>query len=61
MQLIEYRDDINITERTNRAVSEVYKGLKERVEETWRNSRVEKTKAIVQNRRTKQNKHNTEN
>jgi len=60
VQLIQNRDDTNIMERTNRVVSEVYEGLKERVEETWLNIRDEKTKAMVQNRRTGKNKHNTE-
>jgi hypothetical protein len=60
VQLIGYGDDIHITEKTNRDVSEVYEGLKERVEETWLNIRVEKTKAMVQNR-TRKNKQNTEN
>jgi hypothetical protein len=45
----------------NRDISKEYKGMQERVEEAWLNIRVEKTKAKVQNRRTRKNKHNTEN
>jgi len=48
-------------EGMNRAVSEVYEGLNERGEETWLNISVKKTKAMVQNRRIRKNKHNTEN
>jgi hypothetical protein len=60
VQLIEYRDIINITVRTNRAISEVYKGLTERVEETWLKISDKKIKAMVQSRRIRKNKHNTE-
>jgi hypothetical protein len=42
VQLIRYRDDINIKKRTNRAVSEACEGLQERVKETWLNIRAEK-------------------
>lgn len=54
---IEYRglkgcaDDINIMARRKRAVSEVYEGLKEGAKELALNIIVEKTKAVVQNRR----------
>jgi hypothetical protein len=39
-------------ERTKRTVSEVHEKLKERAKEVWFNIRVEKSKAMVQNRRT---------
>jgi hypothetical protein len=50
VQLIGYAD-INIMDRTNRAISEVYGKLKDRVKEAGLNINVEKTKVMVQNRR----------
>jgi hypothetical protein len=52
VQLIGYADDINIMGRTKRAISEVYGELKERAKELGLNINVEKTKALVQSRRT---------
>ena len=51
VQLIGYADDINMG-RTKRAISEVYGELKERAKEVGLNINVEKTKAMVQSRRT---------
>ena len=51
VQVIGYADDINIMVRTKRAILEVYGELKERAKEVGLNINVEKTKAMVQNRR----------
>ena len=51
VQLIGYADDINIMRRRERVISEVYDELKERAKEVGLNINVEKTKAMVQNRR----------
>jgi len=51
MQLIGYADDINIMGRTKRAISEVYGELKETAKEVGLIINVDKTKAVVQNRR----------
>jgi len=51
VQLIGYADDINIMGRTKGAISDVYGELKERAKEVGLITNVDKTKAIVQNRR----------
>jgi len=51
VQLIGYADDINIMGRTKRAISDVYGELKERAKEVGLIINVDKTKAMVQNRR----------
>jgi len=51
VQLIGYADDINIMGRTKRAISDVYGELKERAKEVSLIINVDKTKAMVQNRR----------
>jgi hypothetical protein len=51
VQLIGYADDINIMERTKRAISEVYSELKETAKEVGLNINVEKGKALVHSRR----------
>jgi len=51
VQLIGYADDINITGRTKRVISDVYGELKERAKEVGLIINVDKTKAMVQNRR----------
>ena len=52
VRLIGYADDINIMGRTKRAISEVYGELKETAKEMGLNINVEKTKEMVQSRRT---------
>jgi hypothetical protein len=51
VQLIGCADDINTMGKTKRAISEVYGDLKERAKEVGLNINVEKTKAMVKNRR----------
>ena len=51
VKLIGYADDMNIMDRTKRAISDVYVELKERVKEIELIIKVDKTKAMVQNRR----------
>ena len=51
VQLIGYADDINIIGRTKRAISDVYGELKETAKEVGLIINVDKTKAMVQNRR----------
>ena len=51
MQLIGYADDIKIMGRTKRAISDVYGELEERAKEVGLIINVDKTKAMVQNRR----------
>ena len=51
VQLIGYTDVINIVGRTKRATSDVYGELKERAKEVGLIINVDKTKAVVQNRR----------
>jgi hypothetical protein len=51
VQLIRYADDTKIMVRTNRAISEVYGELQERAKEVGLTVNVDKTKAMVQNRR----------
>jgi len=51
VQLIGYADDISIVGRTKRAISDVYGELKERAKEVGLIINVDKTKAMVQNRR----------
>ena len=51
MQLTGYEDDINVMGRTKRAISDVYGELKERAKEVGPIINVDKTKAMVQNRR----------
>jgi len=51
VQLIGYADDINIMGRTKRAISDVYGELKETAKEVGLIINVDKTKAMVQNRR----------
>ena len=51
VQLIGYANDINIMGRTKRAISDVYGELKWRAKEVGLIINVEKTKAMVQNRR----------
>jgi len=51
VQLIGYADDINIMGRTKGAISDVYGELKERAKEVGLIINVDKTKAMVQNRR----------
>ena len=51
VQLTGYADDINIVGITKRAVSDVYGELKERAKEVGLIINVDKTKAMVQNRR----------
>ena len=53
MQLIGYADGMNIMDRTKRAVSDIYTygELKERAKEVGFITNVDKTKAMVQNRR----------
>ena len=51
VQLIGYADDINIMGRTKRAISDLYGELKERAKEVGPIINVDKTKAMVENRR----------
>jgi len=51
VQLIGYADDINIMGRTKRDISDVYGELKGTVKEIGLIINVDKTKAMVQNRR----------
>jgi len=51
VQLIGYVDDINFMDRTKRAISDVYGDLKERAKEVGLIINIDKTKAMVQNRR----------
>jgi len=51
VQLIGYADDINITGRTKMVVSDVYGEMKVRAKEIGFIINVDKTKAMVQNRR----------
>ena len=51
VQLIGYEDDINIMDRTKRAISNIHGELKERAKEVGLIINVDKTKAVVQNRR----------
>jgi len=51
VQLIGYTDDINIMGRTKRAISDVYGELNETAKEVGLIINVDKTKAMVQNRR----------
>jgi len=51
VQLIGYADIINIMSRTKTAISDVYGELKERAKEVGLIINVDKTKALVQNRR----------
>jgi len=51
VKLIGYADDISIMGRTKRAISDVYGELKERAKEVGLIINVDKTKAMVQNRR----------
>ena len=51
VQLIGYADDINIMGRTKRTISDVYGELRERAKEVGLIINVDKTKALVQNRR----------
>jgi hypothetical protein len=51
MQLIGYVGNINIMGRTKRAIPDVYGELKERAKEVGLIINVDKTKAMVQNRR----------
>ena len=51
VQLFGYADDINVMGRTKSAISHVYGELKERAKEVGLIINVDKTKAIVQNRR----------
>jgi hypothetical protein len=51
VQLIGYADDINIMGRTKRAIPGVYGELKERAKQVGLIINVDKTKAMVQNRR----------
>jgi len=51
VQLIGYADDINIKGITKRVISDVYAELKERAKEVGLIINVDKTKAMVQNKR----------
>jgi len=51
VQLIAYADDINITDRTKRAISDVYGELKETAKEVGLIIKVDKKNAMVQNTR----------
>jgi len=51
VQLIGHADNINIKGRTKRAISDVYGELKERAKVVGLIKNVDKTKAMVQNRR----------
>jgi len=51
VQLIGYADNINIMGRTKRAISDLYGELKERAKEVGPIINVDKTKAMVENRR----------
>jgi len=57
VQLIGYADDINIMGRTKRAISHVYGELKERAKKVGIIINVDKTKAVVQNRRLGKGEH----
>ena len=57
MQLIAYADDISIMGTTKRAISDVYGELKERAKKVGIIINVDKTKAVVQNRRLGKGEH----